>query len=104
MGEAIEISVWEPHPGKFEEFLETYKGLKRVFLEVGVSQVQIITGVAGKDMGHVMVIQTFKGLGDNGAINESIGESEAMKAYRAEDRGMFPAKLISHDLYEVLDD
>lgn len=42
MGTAIEISGWEPHPGKFDEFVEQYLAIKKVFLEVCVSQVQII--------------------------------------------------------------
>jgi len=50
------------------------------------------------------VIQHFKGLADNGALNESIGESEPMKAWREAHPGDFPAKLISHDLYQSMDD
>lgn len=104
MTKAFEISVWDPHPGKFDEFTETIKSLRTAFLASGVSQIELLTGVAGKDVGHVVVIQHFKGLADNGAVNESIGQSDAMKAYREEHPGAFPANLISHDLYQELDD
>lgn len=104
MGKAIEISVWEPHAGKLDDFLEIFGKFKKAFLEAGVSQVQVLTGVAGKDVNNVVVIQTFKGLADNGAINESISESEALKALRAQEFRSFPANIVSHDLYEVIDD
>jgi hypothetical protein len=50
------------------------------------------------------VIQHFKGLADNGAVNESIGDSAAMKVWREAHPGGFPGKLISHDLYQSIDD
>jgi hypothetical protein len=103
MSKAYEISIWEPHAGKFEEFVETIKSLTKAFVESGVSQVELLTGVAGKDMFRVVVIQHFKGLADNGAVNESIGDSPAMKAWREAHPGNFPGDLISHDLYQSLD-
>src|SRR6204780_5780858 len=98
MAKAYEISIWEPNPGKGEEFTETIKSLTKAFVEAGVSRVEPLTGVAGKDVFRVVVIQTFKGLADNGAVNESIGDHPAMKAWREAHPGNFPAKLISHDL------
>ena len=74
MSKAYEISIWEPNAGKFEEFMETIKSLTKAFVEAGVSRVELLTGVAGKDMFRVVVIQHFKGLADNGAVNESIGD------------------------------
>jgi hypothetical protein len=103
MSKAYEISIWEPHAGKFDEFVETIKSLTKAFVESGVSQVELLTGVAGKDMFRVVVIQHFKGLADNGAVNESIGDSAAMKSWREAHPGNFPANLISHDLYQSLD-
>jgi hypothetical protein len=44
---------------------------KEVSLKAGVSTYQILSGSAGKDVGNIVVIQGFKGLADNGAINES---------------------------------
>jgi hypothetical protein len=104
MAKAYEISIWEPHPGKSDEFMETIKSLTKAFVEAGVSKVDLLTGVAGKDMFRVVVIQQFKGLADNGAVNESIGDSAAVKAWREAHPGDFPAKLISHDLYQEIDD
>ena len=68
MAKAYEISIWDPHAGKFDEFLEIIKTLRVAFLEAGVSQVDLLSGAAGKDVGKVVVIQTFKGLADNGAL------------------------------------
>jgi hypothetical protein len=104
MSKAYEISIWEPDPGKGEEFTEIIKSLTKAFVESGVSHVDLLTGVAGKDVFRVVVIQHFKGLADNGTVNETIGDSPAMKAWREEHPGNFPAKLISHDLYQSIDD
>ena len=104
MSKAYEISIWEPDPGNFDGFMETIKSLTTAFVESGVSKVDLLTGVAGKDMFRVVVIQHFKGLADNGALNESIGSSPAMVAWRDAHPGDFGAKLISHDLYQSLDD
>ena len=60
-------------------------------------------GVAGKDIGHVVVIQTFAGLADDGAINQSIVEGDAMTALRTQERGPLPAYLFPHDFYEVFE-
>jgi hypothetical protein len=104
MAKAYEISIWDPHMGKFDEFLDLIKSLRLAFLEAGVSQVDLLSGAAGKDVGKVVVIQTFKGLADNGALNESIGKSDSMVKWREAHPGDFPATLISHDLYEGFDD
>ena len=72
MAKAYEISIWEPLPGKFEEFKETIKSLTKAFVEAGVSKVELLTRRRGQGRGRVVVIQHFKGLADNGAINESI--------------------------------
>jgi hypothetical protein len=45
---AYEISVWKPHTGKMEEFLTLYSEVKQLLLDHGVSQVDVITGVAGR--------------------------------------------------------
>ncbi len=103
MPKAYEISIWEPDPGKGEEFTELIKSLTKAFVEAGVSQIDLLTGVAGKDMFRIVVIQHFKGLADNGALNESIGDSAPMKVWREAHPGAFPAKLISHDLYQSID-
>jgi hypothetical protein len=104
MAKAYEISVWDPQNGKFDEFVSLIKSLREAFLEAGVSRVELLTGAAGKDVGKIVVIQHFKGLADNGALNESIGNSPVMKKWREDHPGEFPANLISHDLYQELDD
>lgn len=104
MARAIEISVWRPHNGKFDEFVQVYKKLRVAFLELGVSDVEIITGAAGKDVGNVVVIQHWKGLAENGALNEAANNHPAMAKFREENPGNFPADLISHDLYQEIED
>jgi hypothetical protein len=78
--------------------------MAKAFVEAGVSKVELLTGVAGKDMFRVVVIQHFKGLADNGSVNESIGDSAPMKVWREAHPGEFQAKLISHDLYQEIED
>ncbi len=104
MAKAYEISIWEPESGKFDEFMETIKSLTKAFVEAGVTKIELLNGVVGKDVFRVVVIQHFKGLADNGAVNESIGDHPAMKAWRDAHPGNFPAKLISHDLYQGVED
>lgn len=99
MAKAYEISIWKPHPGKRAEFMKGMAEVNAIFKEIGVSDVQVLEGVAGKDVGHVVVIQTFKGLADNGAINEAIGESAAMAAWNEKNKNNDYATMISHDLY-----
>jgi hypothetical protein len=48
------------------------KSLKVALMASRASQVELLTGGAGNDVGHVVVIQHFKGLADNGALNERI--------------------------------
>jgi hypothetical protein len=99
MAKAYEITVWQPHAGMWSEALKNMKEVIEIFKSEGVSEVQILQGHAGKDVGSFVVIQTFKGLADNGAVNEAISKSakmsEWMKAHGKDDY----AKLVSHDLY-----
>jgi hypothetical protein len=104
MAKVYEISIWEPDAGKGDEFTEIIKSLTKAFVEAGVTKVDLLTGVVGKDMFRVVVIQEFKGLADNGAVNEAIGDHPAMKVWRDAHPGAFPAKLISHDMYQSIDD
>ena len=73
---------------------------KEVSLKAGVSSYQILSGSAGKDVGNIVVIQGFKGLADNGAINESFfsnpGVVELWKKWEHD----VIADIVSHDLYE----
>jgi len=99
MGKAYEITVWKPHVGKRAEFLKGMNEVAAIFKEVGVSDIKIIEGVAGKDVGNVVVIQTFKNLTDNGKVNDAIGDNAKMKAWMKKHGKDDVATLVSHDLY-----
>lgn len=99
MSKALEITVWKPHAGKWSECMERMNEFKELALGNGVSGFEIVTGIAGKDVGHIMVIQTFKGLADNGAVNESWETNEAVKAFNKKHAQNVIADLVSHDLY-----
>jgi hypothetical protein len=99
MAKAYEISVWKPHVGKRADFMKGMNEVAAIFKEAGVSDIKIIEGVAGKDVGNVVVIQTFKSLTDNGKVNDAIGESAKMKAWNKKHAKDDIATLISHDLY-----
>ncbi len=103
MAKAYEITVWKPHTGKTSEFLERFADVKKIFLDEGVSQIDLLAGVAGKDVGHIVVIQTFKNLSDNGAVNDAIGESAAMKDLMERNKDVNIVDLVSHDLYQALE-
>ncbi len=100
MAKAYEISVWKPHAGKRSECIKRMNEWKEVSLNAGVSTYQILNGTAGKDVGNIVVIQGFKGLADNGAVNESFfskpGVAELWKKWEHD----VIADLVSHDLYD----
>ena len=100
---AYEITVWKPHAGKMGEFLERFADVKKIFLDEGVSHIDVLTGVAGKDVSHVVVIQTFKSLTDNGAVNDAIGNSAAMKDLMERNKDVNIVDLVSHDLYQSIE-
>jgi len=99
MGKAFEISIWKPRVGKRAEFLKGMNEVAEIFKGCGVSEIQIIEGVAGKDVGNIVIIQTFKSLTDNGAVNDAVGESKAMADWMTKNSGNDSAELVSHDLY-----
>ena len=99
MGKAFEITVWKPHAGKFGETMKNIKEVAAIFKEAGVSEVQVLEGSIGKDVGNIIVIQTYKGLADNGALNEKLSGyapfQDWMKAHKDDNY----AEFVSHDLY-----
>jgi hypothetical protein len=100
MARAFEISVWKPHPGKRAECLKRMKEWKEVSLRAGVSSYEILNGTAGKDVNHIVIIQGFKGLADNGAVNETFfGNAEVAELWKKWQYDVI-ADLVSHDLYE----
>jgi hypothetical protein len=99
MAKAYEISVWKPHVGKRADFMKNWDEIAKIFKEVGVSDIKILEGVAGKDVGHIVIIQTFKNLTDNGKVNDAIGDNAKVKAWMKKHAKDDIATLISHDLY-----
>ena len=99
MGKAYEISVWKPHAGKRAEFLKNWAEISEIFKEIGVSDIKVIEGVAGKDVGNIVIIQTFKNLADNGKINDAIGDNAKMKAWMKKHAKDDTGVIVSHDLY-----
>ena len=76
MARAFEITVWKPHVGKRAAFMKSWAEVAAIFKENGVSDITVLNGHAGKDVGHIVIIQTFKSLTDNGIVNDAIGESQ----------------------------
>lgn len=99
MGKAYEITIWKPRPGHWEDALKNLNEVAAIFKEAGVSDVQILSGAAGKDVGNIVILQTFKGLADNGAINEKLGDFGPMKEWmKIHSKDNF-VEIVSHDLY-----
>jgi len=100
MARAYEISIWKPHAGKRAEVLTRMKEWKEVSLKAGVSSYEIMGGSAGKDVSNIVVIQGFKGLADNGAVNEAFfSNPEVVELWKKWQHDVI-ADLVSHDLYE----
>lgn len=99
MARAYEISIWKPHAGKHSAFMKGWNEIAEIFKAEGVSEIVVMEGHAGKDVGHVLIIQTFKSLTDNGIVNDAISQSAAMKAWREKYKDADTAAMISHDLY-----
>lgn len=99
MGKAFEISVWKPRTGQRGDFIKSMKEITAIFKDNGVSEIVMMSGHAGKDVGNIVVRQTFKSLTDNGIVNDAIGDSSAMKAWIEKNKDMDSAVMVSHDLY-----
>ena len=103
MARAYEISIWKPHAGKRADFLKSWNEVAKIFKDNGVSEIVVMEGHAGKDVGNIVIIQTFKSLTDNGAVNDAIGASPAMKAWAEKNKNLDGATMVSHDLYSESD-
>ena len=99
MGKAFEITVWKPHAGKWGDAMKNIKEVAGIFKDGGVSEVQVLEGSIGRGVGHIMVIQTYKGLADNGNLNEKFGSFAPFQEWMKEHGKDDFAVLISHDLY-----
>lgn len=99
MGKAFEITIWKPNAGKWAEALKNMNEVAAIFKEAGVSDVQVLEGSIGKDVGNIVVIQTYKGLADNGSLNEKLSEFPAFKDWMKAHKDDNYAQFVSHDLY-----
>lgn len=99
MAKAYEITIWKPHAGKRADFMKNWNEVAAIFKDAGVSDIKIIEGVAGKDVGNVVIIQTFKNLTDNGKINDALGDNAKLNAWMKKHAKDDFASLVSHDLY-----
>jgi hypothetical protein len=99
MGKAYEITVWKPHAGLWAEAMKNIKEVAGIFKEAGVSEVLVLEGSIGKDVGNIVVIQTYKGLADNGSVNEKLGEHVPFQNWMKEHGKDNYGSLVSHDLY-----
>jgi hypothetical protein len=104
MGKVVEISVFKPQHGKAKEFLDGYADVKKTFLDAGASSVQVLAGSSGKDVGNIIVIQTFNSPTHAGSVNEKLGESSGLHEWMDDHAHVGIADLVSHDVYEVLED
>ena len=57
MARAFEITVWKPHVGKRAAFMKSWAEVAAIFKENGVSDITVLNGHAGKDVGHIVIIQ-----------------------------------------------
>jgi hypothetical protein len=103
MGRAYEITVWKPHIGKRAVFMKSWAEIATIFKDNGVSDILVLNGHAGKDVGNIVIIQTFKSLTDNGMVNDAIGASPAMQAWMEKNKDIDSATMITHDLYTEAD-
>lgn len=101
MGKAIEITIWKPHAGKREQNMKRLEEFKAICLKAGVSSFEVMSGAAGKDVGNIVVVQEFKGLADNGSINEAFGSNPEVLAMMKKYSTDIISDLVSHDLYEM---
>jgi hypothetical protein len=104
MAQVVERTVWRIHYGKDAVVREMMNEFKGLVLKLGVSKVEILSGLAGKDVGCIIMHQYFKNAEDNGRLNDAFGKDEAIQEFMKK-RAKMPqdADFISHDLYVVED-
>jgi hypothetical protein len=104
MAQVVERTVWRIHHGKDAVVREMMNEFKGLVLKLGVSKVEILSGMAGKDVGCIIMDQYFKNAEDNGRLNDAFGKDADITAF-FQKRAMMPqdADFISHDLYVVED-
>jgi hypothetical protein len=104
MAQVVERTVWRIHHGKNAEVTAMVNEFKGLVLKLGISKVEIHTGMAGKDVGCIIMNQYFKNAEDNGKLNDAFGTDPALTAHFKKMATMPQiADFISHDLYAVED-
>ena len=63
MAQVVERTVWRIHYGKDAVVREMMNEFKGLVLKLGVSKVEILSGLAGKDVGCIIMDQYFKKIG-----------------------------------------
>jgi hypothetical protein len=102
MAHVVERTVWRVQHGKDAVVREMMQEFKALVLKLGVSRVEIQSGMAGKDVGNVIMLQYFKNAEDNGRLNDAFAQDADIQAFMKK-RSTMPqdADFISHDLYLV---
>jgi hypothetical protein len=104
MAQVVERTVWRIHYGKDSQVREMMQEFKALVLKLGVSKVEIQSGLAGKDVGNIIMLQYFKNAEDNGRLNDAFGTDADIQAFMNKRAGMpQDAEFISHDLYVIED-
>jgi len=104
MSQVVERTVWKVHYGKDAAARTMLNEFKELVLKLGVSKVEIHSGLAGKDVGNVIMLQYFRSAEDNGRLNDAFAKDPAIKAFMEKRSKMEPeTDLVSHDLYVVED-
>ena len=104
MAQVVERTVWRTHYGKDAQVREMMNEFKALVLKLGVSKVEILSGMAGKEVGCVIMNQYFKNAEDNGRLNDAFGVDADIQAFMKKRAGMpQDADFISHDLYVIED-
>ena len=104
MAQVVERTVWRIYYGKDAQVREMMQEFKALVLKLGVSKVEIQSGLAGKDVGNIIMLQYFKNAEDNGRLNDAFGTDADIQAFMKKRAGMpQDAEFISHDLYVIED-
>ena len=102
MAQVVERTVWRIHHGKNAEVTAMVNEFKALVLKIGISKVEIHTGLAGKDVGCIIMNQYFKNAEDNGKLNDAFGNDPGVQAHLKKMATMPQnADFISHDLYSI---
>ena len=102
MAQVVERTVWRIHHGKHAEVTAMVNEFKRLVLKLGISKVEIHSGMAGKDVGCIIMHQYFKNAEDNGKLNDAFAKDPDIEAHFKKMQSQPQmADFVSHDMYVV---